>query len=192
MLKKTLISLVFAGAVCACSTPKPIVVTPAAQAAKPKPRPAPVTPVNVSIDVPAGWVKETQAASPELHVVKRILTATKGYVVDGDEVNAVLTVTVGRITPEESATFIDRIVEVEQARRNAKVLDTRTIKLDGQLDAVELVELRQLDAHTLAVMAVVATAKDGVGVLAACGTLTQAADEVLPTCAKIVESLSLK
>lgn len=191
MFKNSFLGLVLVAALSACSPTKTVVVTPPAKPPITKPV-APASKVTWSIDVPKGWEKETQPDPTDLHDVRRVLTATKAIAVDGGEANVVLTVTVGRISAEESAAFPENIFEIEKNRRNAKVLDARAIELGDGVEGVELAELRQLDAHTLAAIMVVAGAKDGVGVLAACGTPVQAAEEVLPVCAKIVETLKIK
>jgi hypothetical protein len=192
MLKNSFLGLILVAALSACSPTKTVIVTPNV---KPVAKTAPATPaskVTWTIDVPKDWEKETQPDPTELHDVKRVLTATKTIVANGGEANVVLTVTVGHISREEAEGFPVNILEIEQHRRNAKVLDARPIELGDKVEGVELAELRQLDPHTLAALIVVAGAKEDVGVLAACGTPVQAAEEALPVCAKIVESLKIK
>ncbi len=189
MLKNSFLGLILVAALSACSPTKTVVVTPPS---KPVAKTVPASKVTWSIDVPKDWEKETQPDPTDLHDVKRVLTATKTIVANGGEANVVLTVTVGHISREEAAAFPVNILEIEQHRRNAKVLDARPIELGDKVEGVELAELRQLDAHSLAALIVVAGAKEDVGVLAACGTPVQAAEEALPICAKIVESLKIK
>jgi hypothetical protein len=189
MLKNSFFGLVLVAALSACSPSKTVVVTAPVKPAKVE---APTSKATWTIDVPKDWDKETTADPTDLHDVRRVLTATKTFVVDGGEANVVLTVTAGHISTEEANSFPENILKIEQHRHNAKVLDAREIELGDKVDGVELVELRQLDPKTLAVLAVTAGAKDGLGVLAVCGAPVQVAEEVIPQCLKIVETLKLK
>lgn len=192
MLKNSFLGLILVAALSACSPSKTVIVTPKTVTTPTAKLEAPASKVTWTIDVPKDWEKETTADPTELHDVRRVLTATKTIVAGGGEANVVLTVTVGHISAEESAAFPENIFKIEQQRHNAKVLDAREIELGDKVEGVELVELRQLDPRTLAVLAVVAGAKDGLGVLAVCGTPVQAAEEVVPQCLKIVETLKIK
>ncbi len=189
MLKNSLLSLIFVAALSACSS-KTVVVTPPAKPA-PKTEAAPVAKVTWSMDVPKDWEKDTRPDPTELHDVRRVLSASKTFKVEGGEGTAVLQVIVGHISKEESDNFAENILEIETNRPNAKVLDGRTTKL-GQTPGFELVEVRQLDPRTLAAILMKGGAKDGFGVLATCGTPVQTAEEVLPECSKILDTLVIK
>lgn len=189
MLKNSLLSLVFALVLGACSS-KTVVVTPPAKPVAPK-QEAPVAKVTWSMDVPKDWEKDTRPDPTELHDVRRVLSASKKFKVEGGEGTAVLQVIVGHISKEESDNFVENVLELETNRPNAKVLDGRPTKL-GQTTGLELIEVRQLDPRTLAAILMKVGAKDGFGVLATCGTPVQTAEEVLPECSKILDTLVIK
>jgi hypothetical protein len=194
MLKNSFLGLILVAALSACSPTKTIVVTPPTNT-KPADKVVPVKPVSKvtwSIDVPKDWEKKTQSDPTELHDVKRVLTATKTITVKGVETDIMVTVTMGHISREEAAGFPANILDIEHNRRNAKVLDARPIELGDKVEGVELAELRQIDAHSLIALLIVAGAKEDVGVLAACGAPVQAAEEALPLCGEIVQSLRIK
>lgn len=189
MLKNSLLSLILVAALSACSS-KTVVVTPPAKPAL-KAEAAPVAKVTWSMDVPKDWEKDTRPDPTELHDVRRVLSASKTFKVEGGEGTAVLQVIVGHISKEESDNFAENILEIETNRPNAKVLDGRATKL-GQTPGFELIEVRQLDPRTLAAILMKGGAKDGFGVLATCGTPVQTAEEVLPECSKILDTLVIK
>lgn len=191
MFKNSLLSLLFVAALSACSSKTVVVTPPAKPAPAPKTEVAPVTKVTWSMDVPKDWEKETRPDPTELHDVRRVLSASKTFKVESGEGTAVLQVIVGHISKEESDNFAQNILEIESNRDNAKVLDGRVTKL-GQTPGFELIEVRQLDKRTLAAILMKGGAKDGFGVLATCGTPVQTAEEVLPECSKILDTLVIK
>ena len=187
MFKNSLLSLLFIVALSACSS-KTVVVTPTKTVPKIE---TPVTKVTWSMDVPNDWEKDARSDPTKLHDVQRVLHASKKFKVEGGEGTAVIQVIVGHISKEESDNFVENILEIETNRSNAKVLNGRPTKL-GQTPGFELIEIRQLDPHTLAAILVKVGAKDGFGVLASCGTPVQTAEEVLPECSKILDTLVIK
>lgn len=189
MFKKSFLSLlVFVASLSACAPSKTVVVTsPPVKPAKE----APSTELTWSMDVPKDWEKETRPNPTALHDVRRVLSASKTFKTEAGEVEAVLQVVVGHISKQESDNFAQNIVEIETNRDNAKVLDGRVAKL-GQVVGFELVEVRQIDKHMLKAILMKGGAKDGFAVLASCGSPVQAAEEVMPECSKILDTLVIK
>jgi hypothetical protein len=192
---KYIFNLILATTVIACSPASPtktVVVTPSSAKQKPKTEVQPSNSnVTWSLDVPSDWTKETRPDPTSLNDVRRVLKATKVFKVENEEVQAILTVTVGHLSANESSHFSTNILEIEQSRENAKVLDSKPVML-GKTPGVELIEVRQLDPHTLVALLVEAGSKNDTCVLVACGSLVEVAEEVLPECNKILETLVIK
>ncbi len=187
MLKKLIITFACILTCIACSPPNSVatvVVTPETQ-------PEPLEKVSWSIDIPKDWTKSVQPDPTQLHDVRRVLIASKTFKTEEGEGTLVLQVNVGRITKEETENFGEDLLEIETERANVKVLDVRAAKL-GQTPGFRLIEIRQLDPKTLAVLAMKGGAKNNVGVLATCGTPVQNADELMPVCMKLLDTLVVK
>jgi hypothetical protein len=187
MLKKIFLGLGLITALSACSPSGTVVVTP------PKPlTEASEVKTSWALNVPADWKKvEVRTDPTRLHDIQRVLVATKSFSLNDEEVKAVLTVTVGHVTQQESSEFVDIILSNEKAKEDSRVLESSPTMF-GKTKGLELLELHKVDSHTFSAILMAVGSKNDLGVVAACGTQAEFANEILPECNKILDSLVIK
>lgn len=147
--------------------------------------------VSWSLDIPADWSKEIRPNPTKLYDVRKVLKATKTVSIGNKKAYAILNVIVGHMSKEQSDNFPKDIVDAELNRDNTKVIDTKAVLL-GSVPGVEIIEMRQFDSKELAVFLIRAGALNNFGVAATCGTAVETADDVLPECEKILNTLVVK
>lgn len=188
MLKKIFLSLGIITALSACTPSKTVVVTPP----KPQPEVSEVTKTSWSLNVPADWKKvEVRTDPTRLHDIKRVMLAAKSFNLNDEEVQAVLTVTVGHVTPQESGEFVNIIVGNEKAKEDARVLQTEPTMF-GKTKGIELLEVRQGESSKFTAILMAVGSKNDLGVVVACGANAEFAQEIMPECNKILDSLDIK